>query len=356
MKDMYNVGFVGFGMIGKVPAYGYLTLPMYYQPVPVRARITHICTSRQETAQAGCALVGALHAVTDYRQVTENPDVDIVHICTPNDRHKEALLSAMRHQKHIYCDKPLVTTMAEAEEVRVALKEYRGTAQMTLQNRFFPATIRAKQLVQEGFLGQVLEFRAAYLHSGSADPNAPLKWKLQAGVIADLGPHVFDIIHHLLGDYAAIQALTYLPYLQRGGAEDCMMALVRMKNGGVGMIEATKLATGTEDELRFEIHGSRGALRFNGMDAHHLEAYDTKVGGWTRLDTGQRYAPPAVPFPGPKFAIGWLRGHVACLAHFLQAVANGQPGNPGLAHGIYLQQILDCAGRSAREQRWVAVE
>jgi predicted dehydrogenase len=353
MKDTYNVGFIGFGMIGKVHAYGYLNLPLYYNPVPLRARITHVCTNHAETAETGRALLGATHAVTDYRQITEDPDVDIVHICTPNDQHKAALLSAMRHQKHIYCDKPLVATVTEAEEIRAAQKDYRGTAQMTLQNRFLPATLRAKRFVAEDILGQVLEFRAAYLHAGSADPSAPVKWKLVAGVIADLGPHVFDIIQHLLGDYASIHAVTHKAYPQRPGAEDCFMALARMKSGAIGTIEATKLATGSEDELRFEIHGSKGALRFNGMDAHHLEVYDTKLGGWTKLDTGQRYSTPAAAFPGPKFAIGWLRGHVACLASFLQAIAAGRPAEPGLAQGIYLQRVLDAASHSAQEQRWV---
>jgi len=76
-------------------------------------------------------------AATDYRTVTENPQIDIVHICTPNHLHKEALLSAIAHQKHIYCDKPLVATMAEAEEVRAALSGYRATAQMTFQTGSF---------------------------------------------------------------------------------------------------------------------------------------------------------------------------------------------------------------------------
>ena len=78
---------------------------------------------------------------------------------------------------------------------------YTATAQMTFQCRFFPATLRAIQLVREGFLGDIHEFRASYLHSGSATPEAPLKWKLSAkyggGVIADLGAHVFDLIHAL---------------------------------------------------------------------------------------------------------------------------------------------------------------
>ncbi len=374
---LYRVGIIGFGFIGRVHAYGHLNLPLFYDPPPCRTRITHICTSRLETAEKGRDQVGAQVATTDYREITENPDVDIVHICTPNNLHKEQLLSAMRHHKHIYCDKPLVVNMEEAAEIRAALKEYRGIAQMTFQNRFFPATIRARQLVEEGFLGRVLEFRAAYLHSGSANPLAPLKWKLSArsggGVIADLGSHILDLMHYLLGDFDALLATTQIAYPERPSAqdphtmvrvdaEDGVHMLVRLKSGATGVIEASKLATGTEDELRFEIHGSQGALRFNSMTPHYLEAYDARapdrpVGGrrgWTRIDTGQRYPSPA-GFPGPKFTIGWIRTHMACLANFLQCVATGTSAEPGLEQGIYVQRLIERARTSARSGEWVQV-
>ena len=374
----YRVGIIGFGFIGKVHAYGYINLPLFYDPLPLEAKITHVCTSRTETAEKGAALIGADNAVTDFREVTENPDVDIVHICTPNHLHKDAVLSAMKHNKHIYCDKPLVATMDEAREIEAALGGYTATAQMTLQNRFFPATMRAKQLIDEGFVGEVLEFRGCYLHSGSADPKAPLKWKLSAaaggGVIADLGTHIFDLLHALLGDYDRLLAATHVAYPRRPAledpsrmvevdAEDCVMVLARMRSGAVGNIEATKIATGAEDELRFEIHGSKGALRFNGTDAHHLEAYDAGASdapiggtrGWTRIDTGQRYPAPATKFPGPKFTPGWIRSHTACLAHFLQSVADGEPGEPGLGQGIYLQRLIECCRQSAGANEWVSV-
>ena len=95
----FNIGFIGFGFIGKVHAYGYLNLPLFTKPMPLQPKITHICTSRPETAEEGRTLLNAEHAVTDFRQITENPDIDIVHICMPNNNHKEALLSAMKHQK-----------------------------------------------------------------------------------------------------------------------------------------------------------------------------------------------------------------------------------------------------------------
>lgn len=371
----YRVGIIGFGFIGKVHAYGHLNLPLFFAQEAFRTRITHVCASRPETARKGAEQTGASEAVTDFRAITENPDIDIVHICTPNHLHHEALLSAMAHGKHIYCDKPLTATLAEAENVGAALPGYRGTAQMTLQNRFFPATIRAKQLIEEGRLGQILEFRADYLHSGNADPRAPLKWKLTAasggGVIADLGSHVLDLVHHLLGDYAGFCAQTHIAYAERPSAEDPsrrvpvdaednVMLLARLRSGARGVITASKITTGSEDEMRFSIHGSRGALRFNGMDPHHLEFYDAEaadkplggVRGWTAIDTGQRYPAPA-GFPGPKFAIGWLRGHMQCLYHFLDCVERGQPGNPGLEQGIFIQRLLEQVRASAASGQWV---
>ncbi len=365
----YRVGLIGFGFIGKVHAYGHINLPLFFDQQQFRTKITHVCTSRPDSAQKGAEQVGAEYAVTDFREITENPDIDIVHICTPNNLHKAALLSAIAHNKHIYCDKPLVVDMAEAEEINTALKNYTGTAQMTLQNRFFPATIRAGQLIDEGRLGQILEFRACYLHSGSADPNAPLKWKLSAeaggGVIADLASHIMDLMHYLLGDYESIVAQTKIVYPERPAAgdpgtmvkveaEDYVQMMVTMKCGAIGNIEASKIATGTEDEVRFEIHGSKGALRFNGMDPHHLEFYDVAAQaaplggsrGWTAIDTGQRYEKPA-GFPTPKAAIGWMRGHMQCLYNFLDCVDKGLPGNPGLEQGIYIQKLIDTVKESA---------
>jgi predicted dehydrogenase len=138
--------------------------------------------------------------------------------------------------------------------------------------------------------------------------------------------------------------------------------LVRMESGAVGTVEATKIATGTEDELRFEVHGTAGAMRFRLMEPHYLEVYDAGadapgggVGGWTRLATGRRYGPPHTPFPSPKAAIGWTRAHAACLVNFLAAVAEGRPAQPDLSQGVTIQRLMARIRESADREAWVDV-
>lgn len=376
MQD-YRVGIVGFGMIGKVHAYGYAALPFVSDPVPLRARVVRVATSRPETARQAGELLGC-EGVDDFRRITESPEIDIVHICTPNHLHRDALLSAMAHQKHIYCDKPLVAHWAEAEQLLALLPRYTGIGQMTFHNRFFPATMRAKQLVQQGRLGRILQFRASYLHSGSAWPDAPLRWKLSAkaggGVIADLASHLFDLVWHLVGDFEAVWASTQIAFPERPApespehrvpvdAEEAVWILARMCNGATGLIEATKLATGAEDELRLEIHGTDGALRFSLIDPHHLGFYDATQPdqpcggqrGWLVIDAGHRYPAPGTSFPTAKASVGWVRAHAECLAHFLRGVARGEPVQPDLVQGVYVQHLMEQVRESAGGGGWTKV-
>ena len=138
-----------------------------------------------------------------------------------------------------------------------------------------------------------------------------------------------------------------------------MVMMAKLPNGAIGTIEASKIATGAEDELRFEIHGDRGALRFNSMDPNYLEAYDLRVPdaplgggrGWCKIACVQRFEKPG-GFPGPKFSIGWIRAHLHSLYNFLQAVANRKQPQPSLQDGLRLQRLLSVAEKSALTQTW----
>lgn len=382
MTKTYNIGIVGFGMIGKVHAFGYATLPYYTTlgsgPDAVNFRITHVATAHRETAEKATKICGAEHAVTDFRQITENPEIDIVHVCTPNDKHFEALTSAIQNNKHIYCDKPLSVDVEEAEQVSVELKksEYSAISQMTFHLRFFPSLMRAKQLVDEGRLGRIYQFRLAYLHSSNVSPTVPFKWKHSAsgGVVRDLGSHLLDLADHFAGPFDSLIAETQLAVPKRPVAvgssemvdipvEDAVTILAKTKDGAHGVLEATKLATGNEDELTLEIYGEKGAIRFGLMDPHYLDFFDGSASdkplggesGWRRIPCGARFELPDTDFPSPKSTIGWTRAHAACLSHFLQAVVENRFVSPDLMQGVKIDRLIDAVFRSASSRSWIDV-
>ncbi len=366
MRNELRVGLIGFGYIGKVHANALENLKYYYHDCGFTVRIVRVCTSSETTAQAAAELIGGgCEAVTDYRKITEADDIDIVDIATPNDLHFEALKDAIAHQKHIYCEKPLVSTMAEAEAIAALLPGYTGISQLALQYRFSPPILRAKRIIDSGRLGKILEFRTEFKHAGSAKAETVIKqWKLGAGVIADLGSHVLDLTRFLLGEAQWLSATRKTAYPTRpdgkGGmvnvpTEDNMLALVHLKNDADGLVAASKLNTGAEDELLFEINGSDGALKFNGMDPHHLYFYDntlpdSPIGGmkgWTRIDCGHRYEAPANGFPGAKASIGWIRSHIHSMWNFVNCVTNNTPAHPDLADGVQLQKLMDAVIKAA---------
>jgi predicted dehydrogenase len=355
----FGVGIIGFGFMGRAHAYGHASIPLYYDPPPCRTRLVGVATSRPETAEAAQSALGFEMATSEWRHLIDRDDIDIIHICTPNTLHKEQVLAALAAGKHVYCDKPLCVSREEADEIAAALPAATGAHQMALHNRFFPATMKAKELVHDGVLGDVLAVRAAYLHSGSVDPSAPLKWKLDAalaggGVLFDLGSHVLDLVLHLVGHMTVVSCATHIAYPQRPvpgepgktvrvTAEDAVVLTVRTRNGALGHVEASKIATGAVDELNVEVGGTKGALRFSLMQPNYLWIYDQTLPaaerGWRALETVQAYPPPAV-FPSPKAGVGWIRAHAACLHHFLSAIAEGRPARPGIDVGIQLQHLM----------------
>ena len=367
-----GVGIIGFGFMGKVHAYDYRSLPIYYEPVPVRTKLVGVAVATPARAQLAVEEAGFEFSTTDWRELVARDDIHIIDICSPNSLHTDQLLAAIAAGKHIYCDKPLVVGAEAMERVEAALRSYGGVGQMALQYRFYPATLRAKRLMEEGFVGKVVSFRGAYLHSGSLDPMKPMGWKQlkseAGGVLHDMAPHIVDMMDYLVGPLASVYTQTHILYPKRPNArgemvpveaEDLMVMLAKLPNGTIGVIETSKITAGAEDELRFEIHGDKGALRFNSMDPNYLDAYDlrdaeTPLGGqrgWRRIACIQRYEKPA-GFPGPKFSIGWIRAHLHSLYTFLDAIATGKPSHPSLLDGLNLQYLLAATEKSARTQTW----
>lgn len=374
-----GVGIVGWGFIGKVHTYGYINLPLFYQPPPAQIHLVGVCTAHRETAEAARKRGGFQYATTSYKELLEREGIDVINCCTPNYLHKDLLIDALRAGKHIYCDKPLAMNLEEAREILKAAEQSNSVHQMTFEYRFIPAIMRAKKLVADGFLGKVFSFRGFYLHSGYIDPSRPMSWRLDkkqagGGALFDLGSHILDLVRYLLGEYRAVFATTCTFIKERPlpdestkkakvEVDDISFLQIKMQSGAVGTVEVSRLATGTNDELRIEIHGSRGAIYFNLMDPNWLWIYDTKdpkqpiggLRGFKKIETVQRYPEPA-SLPGPKFSIGWMRYHIASQFDFITKIVEKKEARPSFLDGYKVQEVTEAAQVSARERRWVNLD
>ncbi len=375
-----GIGVAGFGFMGKTHTYGYHTIPFFYSEKPVPYVMKGVCVRRPETIPEALAVGGFEFGTADFDELVSRDDIHIIHVCTPNALHREQVVRALEAGKHVYCDKPLASSYAECLPMLDALDRAPESlvTQVALQYRYYPCTMRARQLIDDGFLGTVYSFRACYLHASSIDPDKPLKWKMDkqaggGGVLYDLGSHVLDLVHEFVGPFASVFADTHTAVKERVHAttgercpvetDDLALLLLRTRDGALGSVEASKIATGTNDELRVEIHGDRGALRFNLMDPNWLEVYDLRDSGapmggdrgFKKIETVSRYPAPGGQFPAPALNVGWLRAHVASLHHFLSAVGGKATASPTIREAAELQRIMDAAYQSAEQRTWIDV-
>jgi predicted dehydrogenase len=375
----FGVGMVGYGFIGKMHTYAYKSIPVYYDPPPASVRLVGVCTSKKETADQAVKHGGYEFGTTDYHELLERDDIHIINCCTPNHLHKDLVIDSIKAGKHVYCDKPLTVSVEDAQQILSVAEKSNVVHQMTFQYRFIPAIMRAKQLIDEGILGEPMSFRALYLHAGYVDPNRPMSWRLNvdqggAGALFDLGSHVIDLVRYLLGDckeiFATTQTFIKDRPISKGSSErvevkvdDLALMFMKMKNGALGTVEASRIATGANDDLKIEIHGKEGAIKFNMMEANWLDVYDNNtVGdpiggkrGFTRIETVHRYPAPSA-FPGPKCVVGWERFHIASMFSFLVNVVNGKPAPPTLYDGFKVQEIMESALTSVKNRQWTALE
>jgi predicted dehydrogenase len=372
-----NIALIGYGGIGRVHAMAYRDIPFLYGLPSNSITLVGVATSRLETAQKAAAEIGCKTAVADYRALLERDDVDAIDCCTPNNSHEEILVAAAQAGKHIYCEKPLSVSVAEGRRIAEAVRAAGVKSQMTFNFRFFPAVLRARQLVEAGFLGRIFSFRGRYYRSSYISAAKPYTWRLSkaasgGGALYDLGSHILDLVYYLLGDFDSVQAQleTLIPErpIAPGSSEkatvdvdDLALLHLRMANGIPGSVEVSRMGTGATNDLQIEIVGDQGAIRFHSEDPTWLEVYDARdpdqplggIRGFRRVETVQRYE--GAKAPDWSMTPNFVRAHAECQYQFLKAISEDRQPSPTLADGLKIQEVMEAAQKASAEGRWVRI-
>jgi predicted dehydrogenase len=373
-----GIGLVGYGGIGRVHALAYRTIPFHYGLPADRFDLVGVATSQPETAQSAAREIGCRVWTGDYRELLAREDIAVIDCCVPNHMHEEIVVAAAEAGKHVYCEKPLAANVAAGQHMVEAANKAGIKTQMSFNFRFFPAITRARQLVEESFLGRVFSFRGRYYRASYISPDKPLSWRLRkeasgGGALFDIGSHILDLIYFLLGDFGSVQATLETLIKERpitaGSTEtaavdvdDIALLHLRLADGTLGLVEISRMGTGTTNDLQIEIYGDKGALRFSAVDPSWLEVYDVRdaeaplggMRGFRRVETVQRYEDQKAPdwTTGPNF----VRSHAECQYQFLRAISENRLPSPSLEDGLRIQEVMAAALRSSAEGRWVTIQ
>ena len=384
-----NVALIGSKFMGRAHSNAYLKVGKFFE-LPC-APVMHTAAARDAgDLEAFAARWGWRRHTTDWRLAVDNPEIDLVDVSTPNHVHMEQAIAALEAGKHVACEKPLAGTLEDARAMLKAARSARRCKTFVWYNyRRCPAVALAHQMVAAGRLGRIYHVRAAYLQDWGG-PDTPLLWRFQgklagSGAHGDLNAHIIDMARFITGDEVdeVVGAIEQTFIKERavidtaGGAiagrgarrsrqarkgrstvDDAVLFLARFKKGAVASFEATRLATGDKNRNRIEIHGEKGALRFDFERMNELDWYDATlcgdVQGWstinvTRGDDGHPYAGAWWP---ASHIIGYEHGFVNMAADVLSVLGGRKPvvPIPDFADAFQTQRVLHAAIESARNR------
>jgi predicted dehydrogenase len=350
-RDTIRVGVVGtgFGAAVHIPA---------LQEVD-DFEVVAVCSRRPERAHLAAAQHGIQTAVSDYRELMRDPDVDAVVIATPPFLHHSMVIAALEEGKHVLCEKPMAKSLAESRDMVKIAERVGVTAMVNHEFRFVPGRARAKELIDEGYIGEPHSASLTIYRSSLNDPNGiPFGWLMEAekagGMLGAAGPHHIDALRWWFGEVKSVagavgtmvrrRRLPESTHLAAVDADDNFAILLKFVNGAIATVHYS--ATSVHDPAdQIVLSGSEGMLI---------------VGSNGRLLGARRHEPLSeLPIPerltvnDGEFDHPQIQPTILLTREWARAIRTGQRLSPSFDDGVKIQEILDGVQRSSQQGRWV---
>jgi predicted dehydrogenase len=369
-----NVAMIGYKFMGKAHSNAWRQVDKFFN-VKAKPQLKVVCGRNFKDAQAAADQLGWDEVATDWREVVERSDIDIVDICTANDTHAEIAIAAAKAGKAILCEKPLAMDVPECKEMLAAVKKY-GVTHMVCHNyRRIPAMALVRKMIEADDLGKIFHYRARYLQDWIVDPKFPLVWRLQSkiagsGTHGDIHAHIIDLARFLVGEISEVQGLLHTFIRERPlmdnpkkkgkvTVDDAAMCLARFQNGALGNLEATRFASGRKNGIQIEINGSKGSIYFDFEDMNRLKFYrnddPAHQRGFRDILVNEGTHPYAGAWWPPGHIIGYEHTFVHTVYDFINAVISGKSVTPNFVDGLRNQQVLEAVEKSNKTGRWAKI-
>ena len=373
--DRIGVGLVGTGFMGKCHAMAFGAVKAVFGDVP-HIDMVALCDVDSSHTKLKASEFGFARATTNWHDLLADPAIHLISITSPNGMHREMAVAALEAGKHVWCEKPMALTLADAEAMTAAASKAKG--QVTALGYAYlrnPALQYAKQLIGEGVIGQVFDFRGSVDEDYMADRSLPWSWRLTRkdaglGTLGDLTCHLVSLAHELMGEIGSLCAMADVVHGKRPVAgesgklanvenDDIAHAVVRFRSGARGVLSSSRIAHGRKNGLRIEVHGSKGMLWLDNERMNELNLYVAEgpaaARGFRRILSSPAHPAYGKFCPAPGHGLGFNELKVIELAEILHAV-QGTPSNQiDFARGLCIEKIIHAFAQSSAARAWVDI-
>ena len=375
-----GVGMLGYAFMGKAHSNAYKKIPYMMYPPPAIPKLVAVCGLEEDVAAEAARRYGYQSSYTDWKKMLKNDDIQLFDNGGPNNIHAEPSIAAARAGKHVLCEKPLGRTAKESASMLEAVEKAGVKHMVGFNYRFVPAIRQIRNLIDSGALGQIYHFRAVYLQEWIMPHyNAPMWWRMDkkvagSGSLGDLGAHIIDLAHYLVGGIESVSALTETFIKERTlpgsdvmspvDVDDAFVAAVRFENGAIGSLESTRFAAGRKNYNVFEINAEKGSIRFNLERMNELEVFwvndePKETQGFHDVLISEGSHPWWSNWWPHGHIIGWEHTFVHEITHLLDAIVNDKPVDPigaTFLDGYRASVICDAILKSAESKKQVAIK
>jgi len=341
-------GFIGSGGIAKSHIFALNSLRYYYSDAP-EAELEAVCSATEKSRNSFASHYGFKKGVS-IEEFASNDRIDSVYILGPNKVHFEHFKTAvsMPSVKRIYLEKPVCSTVEEEKEiVRISQNNPNLKIQVGFQYLFIPNVREAFKLWKSGKLGNPIHFDIKYYHGDYLQKEYRDKRTNRltpapdGGAMADLGSHAISFAAAFLGDNLKITSAIQSGNFKDVPAESDLFSLITLYDAATnaaGTIAASRISSGSGDQLCMELYAEKGSLRFSSHTPDYFEYFLEETGTWTRVMTGSNYK-PLTSFPSAHVPAGWLRSMVH--AHYVFLTGNDIGSCiPDITHGLAVQRLV----------------
>jgi predicted dehydrogenase len=366
-----RVGLIGTGFMGKTHVFGFAAAQRVFD-LPYEVELHCVADRTGALADEAARTLGFANSTDNWRELVQNPEIDLIDITAPNAFHKEMALAAIAAGKHVYCEKPLAPLADEAREMADAAEAAGVVTQVGFNYLCNPMLSLARELIQSGQLGEIRSYRGIHAEDYMADATSPFTFRHDpagGGALADLGSHALATAEFLLGPISAVMGDCVTAIHNRpdgnGGSravevDDVGRAFIRFDCGASGSIEASWIATGRKMQHDFEVYGTKGAIAFSQEQFNELRYYDAGdlAGrrGFRRIEAGPEHDPYGRFCVAPGHQLGFNDLKAIEIARFIEAIS-GQRAEPfNFRKGLRIQRLVESIHLSSRVGDWQRID